>query len=131
MTLASHEGGNPAVDTDYFLMVNETVPTLVSLFIGDISPKSSEVNPLCRRPEEISGLSPQLVFTGGAEFARRDSEKWAEMCHNSKVECKLIIEWGQLHVYALGSKFIDPETRDKTDNMILEWIKGHVQLQTT
>ncbi|EXJ66286.1 uncharacterized protein A1O5_10438 [Cladophialophora psammophila CBS 110553] len=126
MTLKAHRGGNPAVESDYFLMANKAVPALVQLFIGDRPPDSPDVNPLCRQPEELKDLSPQLIFTGGAEFARTDSEKWAELCQKAGVEHKLIIEWAQLHVYAVGSKFTHPAVRGKTDDMIIEWVKAHV-----
>lgn len=127
MTLESHEGGNPAVESDYFLMANEGVPALVSLFTGGISPDSKEVNPIYCRAEDLKGLSPQLIFTGGAEFARRDSERWAGMCREAGIKHKLVIEWGQLHIYAVGSKFTAPEVRNKTDSMIIQWIKDHVR----
>ena len=126
MALKAYRGGNPAVESDYFLVANKAVPALVSLFIGDRSPDSPDVNPLYCRLEELKGLSPQLIFAGGAEFARYDSEKWAEMCHNAGVYCKLTIEWAQLHIYAVGSRFTHPAVRRKTDGMIIEWIKTHV-----
>lgn len=126
MCLKAHEGGNAAVESDYFVMANTAVPSLVKLFIGDHPPDSPEVNPLLSTPEEIGRLSPQLIFTGAAEFARYDSEKWAELCHAAQVKCHLTIEWGQMHIYAVGSKFIDPAVRLKTDNMIIDWIKQHV-----
>ncbi|KIX09202.1 uncharacterized protein Z518_00281 [Rhinocladiella mackenziei CBS 650.93] len=126
MTLKAHEGGNPAVESDYFLMANEAVPLLASLFLGGRPPDSSDLNPLYRLPEELRGLSPQLIFTGGAEFARSDSEKWAELCYRAGLPYKLTVEWAQLHVYALGSKLTDPAVRIKTDAMIIEWIKNYV-----
>lgn len=126
MTLKAHQGGNPAVESDYFLLANSAVPGLVRLFIGDRPPESPEVNPLRHQPHELEGLSPQLIFTGGAEFARQDSEQWAELCHKAGLRYKLVIEWGQLHIYAMGSNFINPTIRHKTDDMIIEWIKDHV-----
>ncbi|OQV06042.1 hypothetical protein CLAIMM_10680 [Cladophialophora immunda] len=126
MALKAYIGGNPAVESDYFVMANKAVPALVSLFIGNWSPDSPEVNPLHRQPEELKGLSPQLILTGGAEFARYDSEKWAQMCEMAGLECKLTIEWGQLHIYAMGSKLTDPAVRKTTDDMIIEWLKNHV-----
>ncbi|KAH0842475.1 hypothetical protein FOPE_07489 [Fonsecaea pedrosoi] len=126
MALKAYVGGNPAVESDYFVMANKAVPALVQMFIGDWPPESPEVNPLYRQPEELSGLSPQLIFTGGAEFARYDSEQWAQMCHSAGVESKLVIEWGQLHIYAMGSKWTDPAVRRKTDGLIIEWLKNHV-----
>ncbi|OAL34485.1 hypothetical protein AYO20_06328 [Fonsecaea nubica] len=126
MALKAYVGGNPAVESDYFVMANKAVPALVQMFIGDRPPESPEVNPLHRQPEELSGLSPQLIFTGGAEFARYDSEQWAQMCHSAGVESKLVIEWGQLHIYAMGSQWTDPAVRRKTDGLIIEWLKNHV-----
>ncbi|KAK5045787.1 hypothetical protein LTR84_008880 [Exophiala bonariae] len=127
MALSAYEGGNPAVETDYFMFANEAVPGLVSLFIGSYARDSPEVNPLHRESGDINGLSPQLIFTGGAEFARRDSEMWAEKCGQADVEHKLIIEWGQLHIYAVGSKFTAPAIRAKTDDLIIGWMKQHVK----
>jgi len=127
LNLSAYQGGNAAVETDYFVMANENVPGLVSLFTGGLPPDSPEVNPLCREPDEIKELSPQLIFTGGAEFARRDSELWAEKCTGAGVKHKMIIEWGQLHIYAVGSKFTAPAVRTKTDDLIIGWIKDHVK----
>lgn len=127
MALTAYEGGNPAVETDYFMMANDAVPALVSRFIGSHAPDSPEVNPLYRELGDIKGLSPQLIFTGGAEFARRDSELWAEKCGQAHVKHKLIIEWGQLHIYAMGSKFTAPAVRAKTDNLIIDWMKEHIK----
>ncbi|KIV92791.1 hypothetical protein PV10_04057 [Exophiala mesophila] len=126
MCLRAYEGGNAAVESDYFLMANTAVPSLVKLFIGDNPPDSPDVNPLHSTSEQISRLSPQLIFTGAAEFARYDSEKWAELCREAQVKCNMTIEWGQMHIYAVGSKFVDPTVRIKTDNMIIDWIKQHV-----
>ncbi|KIW98145.1 uncharacterized protein Z519_01729 [Cladophialophora bantiana CBS 173.52] len=123
----AYEGGNGAVETDYFIVANRAVPALAKLFIGDIPADSPEVNPLYHQPEALEGLSPQLILTGGAEFARYDSEKWAELCRAAGVECKLVIEWAQLHIYAVGSKFISPAVRRKTDGLIIQWIKDHVR----
>lgn len=127
MAMSAYEGGNAAVETDYFMMANEAVPALVSLFTGGLPPDSPEVNPLYCPPTDIKGLSPQLILTGGAEFARRDSERWAEKCSEADVKHKLNIEWGQLHIYAVGSKFTAPEVRRKTDHLIIDWIKNHIK----
>ena len=127
MALSAWEGGNPAVETDYFVMANQAVPALTALFIGDYAPTSPTVNPLVLQAEDLAGLNPQLIFVGAAEFALYDSKQWAQLCRAAKVECKLNIEWGQLHIYAVGSKWIDPAVRSKTDNMIVGWIKDHVE----
>ncbi|OAL33777.1 hypothetical protein AYO20_06953 [Fonsecaea nubica] len=127
MNCKVYQGGNGAVETDYFMVANHAVPALAKLFVGAFPADSPEVNPLHHAPEALDGLSPQLIFTGGAEFARYDSEKWAELCRAAGVECKLVIEWAQLHIYAVGSKFTDPAVRRKTDDIIIQWIKEHVR----
>ncbi|KIW82271.1 hypothetical protein Z517_05298 [Fonsecaea pedrosoi CBS 271.37] len=127
MNCKVYQGGNGAVETDYFMVANHAVPALAKLFVGAFPADSPEVNPLHHAPEALDGLSPQLIFTGGAEFARYDSEKWAELCRAAGVESKLVIEWAQLHIYAVGSKFTDPAVRKKTDGIIIQWIKEHVR----
>ena len=126
MAMSAYEGGNAAVESDYFVGANNTVVSLISLFIGDRSPFSPEVNPLYRHPTELAGLCPQLVLVGGAEFALYDSKRWAELCKSAGVECSLHVEWGQLHIYAMGSAFVLPAVRRKTDHRILEWISSHL-----
>lgn len=127
MAMSAYEGGNPAVESDYFLQANLAVPALVKLFILDRSPTSPEINPLYRTSDELVGICPQLILVGGGEFALYDSKRWAEVCKQAGVEHKLNIEWGQLHIYAVGSKFVSSSVRHKTDNMIMEWIKAHVE----
>lgn len=126
MTLKSSQGGNAAVESDYFIMANRTLSQLVSLFIKDHPPDSPEVNPLYSQPEECAKLSPQLILVGAAEFALYDSKQWADFCTRAGLQHKLVVEWGQLHIYAMGSNFTDPDVRRKTDAMIVEWILQHV-----
>ncbi|KAL2834155.1 alpha/beta-hydrolase [Aspergillus pseudoustus] len=126
MTLSAWEGGNLAVETDYFVSANEAVPGLAALFIRNHAPNSRDVNPLTQRSEDLTDLNPQLIFVGAAEFALYDSKQWASLCWAAGVKCSLNVEWGQLHVYALGSKWTSPAVRTKTDNMIINWMKDHV-----
>lgn len=108
---------------DYFVQANIAVPHLVRLFTGDkYSATSTEVNPLFREPASLAGLNPQLIFAGAGEFALQDSKEWAALCEKSGVKKELVIEWGQLHIWALGSSFIDPKLRRKTDLHIIRWI---------
>ncbi|KAF5573174.1 hypothetical protein FPANT_12545 [Fusarium pseudoanthophilum] len=127
MAMTAYEGGNPAVETDYFIMANEAVPRLTRLFVGDFALDSPEVNPLSRQPEEINGLSPQLILAGAAEFALYDSKAWAKLCETAKVHHQLHVEWGQLHIYAMGSRWIDPVIRKRTDLKIISWIAKHLK----
>ncbi|KAF5640798.1 hypothetical protein F52700_3509 [Fusarium sp. NRRL 52700] len=127
MSLTAYRGGNPAVETDYFIVANEAVPRLARLFAGDFALDSPEVNPLSRQPEEIHGLCPQLILAGGAEFALYDSKAWAQLCAAAKVRQQLHVEWGHLHIYALGSRWIDPAIRKRTDLMIIGWMIKHVK----
>ncbi|KAH8807485.1 Alpha/Beta hydrolase protein [Xylogone sp. PMI_703] len=122
MSLKAYNGGNSNVLGDYFLGANEAVPQLAAMFRGSLPGTSSEVNPLYRPPHEISFLNPQLIFVGGAEFALQDSKEWAALCEKANVKHKLIVEWGHLHVYALGSDFLDPRIRSNTDTQIIGWI---------
>lgn len=127
MAMTAYEGGNLAVESDYFIMANEAVAPLARLFSGDFAPDSPEVNPLSRQPEEIYGLSPQLILAGAAEFALYDSKAWAKLCEAAKVHHQLHIEWGQLHIYAMGSRWIDPMIRKRTDLKIISWITKHLK----
>lgn len=127
IALSAFEGGNAAVESDYFVMANEAVPRLARLFAGSYELDSPEVSPLLRKPEELRGLCPQLILAGAAEFALSDSKAWARMCADAGVPHKLHVEWAQLHIYAMGSRFIDPHVRRRTDLQILHWIHSHVR----
>ncbi|RFU29303.1 hypothetical protein B7463_g7036, partial [Scytalidium lignicola] len=122
LSLRAYNGGNSNVLGDYFLAANEAVPQLAAMFRGSLPGTSTEVNPLYILPDKISSLNPQLIFVGGAEFALQDSKEWAALCEKANVKHKLVVEWGQLHVYALGSRLLDPKIRTKTDALIISWI---------
>ncbi|KAF4996271.1 hypothetical protein FDECE_12515 [Fusarium decemcellulare] len=125
LAMSAFEGGNQAVESDYFVMANEAVPALARQFAGSYGLDSPEVNPLYRPPEDICDLNPQLILVGAAEFALYDSKAWARLCRAAGVSHKLHIEWAQLHIYAMGSRFIDPRARRGTDLQIIEWVKDH------
>jgi hypothetical protein len=40
------------------------------------------------------------------------------------VKHDLVVEWGQMHVYALGSSWLEPGVRKKTEMKIVDWMKG-------
>lgn len=128
MTLAAFgTGGNPAVETDYFVQANHAVNALASLFVGaDHARDSPAVNPLYVPERQLRGLCPQLIFVGGAEFALQDAKRWADVCGTADVEHELVVEWAQMHVYALGSAWVEPRVRRETDGRIVGWIKDHV-----
>jgi hypothetical protein len=73
MALSAYERGNAAVETDYFMMANEAAPALVLLVTGGLPSTHLKLAPfIASRLTDIKRLSPQMVLTGGAEFARRD-----------------------------------------------------------
>lgn len=110
------------METDYVVTANTSVPQMFQLFRGSYAGDSPEVNPLRRNLSELSHLSPQLMFVGGGEMALDDGKDWAEMCKNASVKHEIIIEWGQLHIYAMGSAWLDSNIREKTDSKIMSWI---------
>lgn len=122
-SLRTYESGSPLVETDYVVTANTSVPYMFNLFRGSYPGDSPEVNPLYRAPEEISHLNPQLILVGGAEMALDDGKDWAALCKKAGVRHELVIEWGQLHIYAMGSEWLDPKIRAKTDAKIIGWIK--------
>ena len=63
---------------------------------------------------------------GGAEFCHQDGRDLAVLCRRAGVKHELVWEWAQLHVFALGSAWVAPEVRARTDGRIVEWIKGCV-----
>lgn len=128
MSMSAYDGGNPAVESDYFLQANSAVDGLVTLFIGPERARDSpEINPLHVAPADLQGICPQLILVGGGEFALQDSKEWAKACRTAGLEHKLVVEWGQLHIYAMGSAWVDPSVRRKTDGAIIDWIKEHVE----
>ena len=128
MTLSHYVGGNSNVETDYVVTANTLVPMLLPMFLGGLSGTCPEVNPLYCDLEVVKQLNPQLVLVGSAEFVLQDSRAWATRCAEADLQHKLIVEWGQLHVYALGSRFLNPSIRERTDLEIVSWIKENGQL---
>ena len=126
MSLSAYVGGNPLVATDFLLGANEQVPNITAMFLGSRSGTDPEVNPLFSKPGELKGLNPQLILVGGAEFCHQDGRDLATLCKKAGVKHELVAEWAQMHVYALGSAFIEPAVREKTDLKIVEWIKSSV-----
>lgn len=123
IALTSFEGGSHAVTSDYFTQANTAVPVLAKMFRGNYAADDPEVNPLYAQENDLKGLNPQLIFVGGAEFALYDSKQWAELCKRAEVQHELHIEWGQLHIWAMGSQWIEPGLRARTDARILDWIE--------
>lgn len=119
-------GGNPTSQTDYINTSNTSVPAMFRLFLGEADGSDPGVNPLHRQPDEIRFLNPQLILTGGAEMAMFDGRQWADLCARAGIKHELTLEWGQLHIYAMGSAWVDPGVRLKTDNRILEWIDENI-----
>lgn len=115
------EGGNALIETD-FVDANAIVPVLSAMFIGKNDPKHPGVNPLLNKPEDLIGLCPQLVLVGGGEFALQDSKAWAILCRAAGVKVELIVERGQPHIYAMGSKWLEPEVKKKTEDKIVQWM---------
>lgn len=114
------------METDFLVAANQNVPGITKMFLGSCSGSDPEVNPLFSNPDELKGLNPQLVLLGGAEFCHQDGRDLAVLCKRAGVKHQLVVEFGQLHVYALGSKWIDPEIRAKTDTKIVDWIQAAV-----
>jgi acetyl esterase/lipase len=119
LSLRAYQGGNAAVESDYFVTANKAVPVLTVIFLGNLLGTSPEANPLYRNPEEIRALNPQLFLVGAAEFALQNLKERAALCEKTNVKHELIVVWGQLHVYALGLKSLKPAVRAKTDAKII------------
>lgn len=126
MSLSAYEGGNQAVMSDFLANANTAVPVMAKAFLGVYSSTDAEVNPLLQPLQRINGLNPQRVFVGAAEFALSDSKDWARRCQEAGVKCELHIEWGLMHLWALGSNFIEPALREKTDARMVDWIIEYV-----
>jgi acetyl esterase/lipase len=123
MSMRNHNGGNALVETDYIITANKVCPVYVAQWLNGVSGENPDVNPLYRLPKEIHGLSPQLILVGAGEFALQDSKDLATLCNLAGVENKLVCEQGQLHIYALGSAWLDPALRRRTDETIVGWMK--------
>jgi acetyl esterase/lipase len=123
--MATHprEGGNALMDTDYVVGANTVTSTFAKKWLNGISPTSPEANPIYRKPEEFNELNPQLILVGAGEFALQEAKDWAAQCSKGGVQHEIICEWGQLHIYALGSAWITPSVRERTDQSIIAWIK--------
>lgn len=117
------EGGCPMVETDYVIYANTMVPYFSKLWCGSYAGTSPEVNPLYRAPDELRGMSPQLVLVGAAEFALNEAVAWGYQCGRAGVRCKVVREWGMMHIYALGSSWLPQAVRNKTDKYIIDWIE--------
>ncbi|PVH71629.1 alpha/beta-hydrolase [Cadophora sp. DSE1049] len=118
MSMRAYDGGNMAVESDFFVMANTAVPALANMFMGaKYSGTDPQVNPLYREAEEVRGLNPQLIFVGAAEFALLDAKEWATLCEKA-----VVAGWGELHVWALGSSFLDPKLRARSDEKMVEWM---------
>jgi acetyl esterase/lipase len=126
-SLQYYASGSPLVETDYVVTANTSVPQMFQMFRGLYPGDSPEVNPLRRDLSELRLLNPQLILVGGGEMALEDGKDWAKMCQNAGVKHELIIEWGQLHIYAMGSAWVGPNIRAKTDSKIINWIQQCVE----
>ena len=123
MALSDYEGGCAWVESDYIVAANSLLPTLTAMFLGNAPDDMPDTNPLYQQPCDIDFLNPQLILVGSAEITLQDCKRWASLCKRANIRHELVIEWGRLHVYALGSAFLDPEICRKTDSKILGWIK--------
>ena len=93
MPLSAYEGGNSAVCSDFLVSANQAVPLMANAFLGPYKADDPDVNPLYRSLDDVTGLNPQLIFVGAAEFALSDSKDWARKCREAGVECELQVEW--------------------------------------
>ena len=123
MSLRCHEGGNALIETDYVVTANKVCPLYAAKWLNGMSGASKEVNPLYREPSEFAGLNPLLILVGAGEFALQDSKELAILASKAGVKIKLVCEEGQLHIYALGSTWLAPEVRRRTDATIISWIQ--------
>ncbi|EXJ66159.1 uncharacterized protein A1O5_10775 [Cladophialophora psammophila CBS 110553] len=121
-SLRQYEGGSPLVATDYVVTANQSVPMMYKMFLGDLPGDSPDVNPLFRPAEGIKCLSPQLILVGGAEFAMQDGRDWSYLCREAGLRHEMVVEWGQLHIFAMGSRWIEPQVRRRTDKKIISWM---------
>ncbi|KAL3472691.1 alpha/beta-hydrolase [Aspergillus californicus] len=122
MALDSFKGGNALVETDYIVGANLTVPSFVNAWLNGEPGDSPLVNPLYCAPSDFEGMNPVLILVGGGEFALQEGKDLAKRLQDAGVRQHLEVEWGQMHLYALGSKWVDPVVRRKTDGMIYRWI---------
>lgn len=130
MALKSFDGGSAFVETDYIITANEGVPLFARRWIGDISGKSPEVNPLYHEPFKFSELSPQLVLVGGGDFVLPECRELIQIFKTAGLSHRFVVEWGQIHLYALGSTWITPEVRSRTDSIIFNWVLETLKMHT-
>ncbi|KAJ5707659.1 hypothetical protein N7488_007460 [Penicillium malachiteum] len=126
MSTHPRDGGNALMETDYVVGANTTTPHSAMKWLNGISPTDPDVIPIHRKPEELKGLKPQLILVGGGEFALQEARDWASLCRKADIQHEIVCEWGQLHIYALGSAWIAPSVREKTDRSIVTWIKKSI-----
>jgi len=122
MALRSFEGGNALVETDYIITANTGVPLFATRWIRDIDGASHEVNPLYCKSSDFHGLPPQLILVGGGDFVLPECRELSQRFTEAGLRHKMVVEWGEFHLYALGSKWVDPRTRAKTEATIFGWI---------
>ena len=125
MSMRNHNGGNALVETDYIITANRVCPIYVAQWLNGIPGNDPDVNPLYRSPDELRRMSPQLILVGAGEFALQDSKDFATLCGLAGVENQLVCEQGQLHIYALGSAWLAPSLRLRTDDIIIGWMKSN------
>ncbi|EME82840.1 uncharacterized protein MYCFIDRAFT_196288 [Pseudocercospora fijiensis CIRAD86] len=123
MSMRAYEGGNALVETDYLVNANQTIPIFIEQWLNGVSKTSSDVNPLYREPSELLGLNPQLILVGAGDTVLPESKDFARLCQSQSILHRLVCEWGQLHIYALGTQWVDPKVRHKTDGYILDWME--------
>lgn len=128
MSLKSFVGGCAFVETDYIITANEGVPYFAKRWVGNIKGTSPEVNPLYCDTTRFEGLPPQLMLVGGGDFVLPECRELDQLFTSAGLPHQFVIEWGQIHLYALGSKWIDPEIRTRTDGAIFGWIMKHVKV---
>lgn len=129
-SLRDFKQGSPLVETCYVVTANASVPFMFNLFRGTYAGDDPGVNPLYRKPQEIMHMAPQLILTGGAETALEDGKDWADLCEQAGIKHQFHIEPGQLHIYAMGSAWLDPLIRKKTDDMIIGWMDQCLEAST-
>lgn len=123
MSLKSFQGGTPFVETDYLVNINTTVPYFAQKWIGEVDAKSPEVNPLYCQDDDLARLPPVRIFVGGGDFVLPECHDLVARFESAGVRFEMTIEWGQFHLYALGSPWIEPKVRNRTDALILDWIR--------
>lgn len=122
MSLRSFGGGSAYVETDYIITLNEGVPLFAKRWIGDLSGDSPAVNPLYCSTSDFQNLPPQLIFAGGGDFVLPECRELVQLFSKAGLRHNLVVEWGQLHLYGLGSEWIEPSVRSRTDAIMFDWI---------